>query len=86
LGPPAGAVEEIVVFGACQLTAQGAALCLDRGIEVSFISLRGRFRGRLQPPEGKKIVLRRAQFRRAEDYAFRLSFGRAIVGAKLASQ
>ncbi len=83
---PVELVEHLVIFGAAHLTARAVAALLDHEIETSFISLHGRYRGRLHALASKNITLRREQFRRADDRAFCLHFARAIVHAKLTSQ
>jgi CRISPR-associated protein Cas1 len=72
-----------VVFGNIQVTTQAAATLLDAGVEVSFLSRQGRFRGRLAPADSKNVPLRLAQFRRYEDPDFRLGLARRIVEAKI---
>lgn len=78
-------IERLVLFGPIDFTTQAMHALLDAGIETDFLSADGRCRGRLQPPEGKNVLLRRAQYRRADDPAFCLSMARSILGAKLAN-
>ena len=44
-------VERVLIFGNVQITTQAMAFLLDNGIEVSFLSLYGKYRGRLSPVE-----------------------------------
>jgi len=76
-------VERVVLFGNIQVTTPAAATLLDAGVEVSFLSQYGRFRGRLAPTDSKNVPLRLAQFRRYEDRDFRLTLARQIVAAKI---
>ena len=78
-------LERVVIAGSVELTAPAIALLLDSGIETLFISIGGRFRGRLAPAGDKNIFLRRAQFRGCEDTDLRVRTARFIVDAKIAS-
>ena len=57
---PAELVDQVVAVGGVQITARALAFLLDNGIETSFLTLHGRFRGRLQPPLSKNVALRKA--------------------------
>jgi len=52
-------------------------------VETVFLSLGGRFRGRLTPMEGKNVFVRQAQFRRYDDEEFRLRTACAIIDGKI---
>jgi CRISPR-associated protein Cas1 len=80
---PAMKVDQVVVFGNVQVTTPALAFLLRHGIDVAFLSSRGVFRGRLQPPHSRNIYLRRAQHARAVDPVFRLGLARAVVSAKI---
>jgi CRISPR-associated protein Cas1 len=79
-------LERLVVFGAVQFTAQALALLLDKGIDVAFLTSRGRLRGSLVAGQSRNVYLRLAQFERWKDDAFRLAFSRNLVVAKLTAQ
>lgn len=66
-------IERVVLFGNVQITTQAMAFLLDEGIETSFLSSQGRFRGRLAPADSKNVPLRIAQYQRYLDENFRLS-------------
>jgi len=55
-------VEQIVIFGNVEITTPAVDLCLTRQVDVIFLSLAGKFKGRLQGAVAKNIDLRRAQF------------------------
>jgi CRISPR-associated protein Cas1 len=78
-------LERVVLYGNVQVTSQAAAFLLEQGIETSFLSRSGRFRGRLAPADSKNVFLRLAQYDRHRDEAFRLAVGRAIVARKIAN-
>jgi CRISPR-associated protein Cas1 len=76
-------LDAILIFGNIQLTPQAITLILEQGIDVSFLSIRGKFRGRLISPESKNVFLRIAQYERYLDDNFQLDFAIAIVKAKI---
>ncbi len=76
-------LERVVLLGSVQMTSSAMLALLEGGVETSFLSLGGKFRGRLAPAEAKNIFLRQAQFRRYEDMTFRLTQARTSIGAKI---
>lgn len=83
---PAHEVDRVLVFGAVQISTQALGFLLDSGIELSFHSMNGRFRGKLTPPESKNVFLRLAQYERSRDEEFKLRIAREIIAAKLKNQ
>ena len=75
-----------VVVGPVQVTTQALALLLDRGIDVSFLTGRGRLRGSLVSTASRNVYLRLAQFDRFRDEPFRLALSRQVVEGKLLVQ
>lgn len=78
-------LEQLVLVGSVFLTPAALSYLLQLGIDTVFMSRNGRYRGRLQPPHGKNISLRREQFRKMEDESFCLETARAIVEGKIAN-
>lgn len=76
-------LSQLVLFGGVQITAAAMSELLERRIEVAFLTMRGKYKGRLEPCWGKNIVLRRAQFRRADDPEFSLNVSREIARGRL---
>lgn len=76
-------LEQLVLFGNVQLTAQAIAFLLQEGIDTVFMGTGGKYRGRLVSGDGKNVALRQTQFRRAEDTAFQLDLARRFVRGKL---
>ncbi len=76
-------VERVLIFGNVQITTQAMAFLLDNGIEVSFLSLYGKYRGRLSPVESKNAQLRIHQYQKHLDAEFKVSLAKSIVHAKL---
>jgi len=78
-------IDQIIIFGKVFLTPAALSYLLTQGIDTAFMTQRGRYIGRLQPPHGKNIVLRREQFKKMEDPDFCLKTSRYIVQGKLAN-
>lgn len=83
---PVREVEQVVLYGNVQLTTQAAALLLTNDVDVVFLSLYGRYRGRLAKDGSKHARLRHAQLGFAGDDRKALDLAQAIVRAKLANQ
>ncbi len=78
-------LEQVILFGNVQLTAQATAYLLQQGIDTVFMGTGGRYRGRLVSGDGKNILLRRQQFRQGEDESFMLDIARRFVRGKLSN-
>lgn len=76
-------VRQLILFGNVNLTTPTVAYCLDRQVDVVFLTQGGRFRGRLNGDGGKSAELRRKQYERALDAGFCLEQARAIVAGKV---
>jgi CRISPR-associated protein Cas1 len=81
-----GDVDEVLLFGNVSLTPAAIATLLRRGVDTVFLSMRGRYRGRLAGPLSKNIDLRMRQYDRLRQPEVALSIARAIVAGKLANQ
>jgi len=78
-------VRQLVLFGNVNLTTPAVGFCLDKQIDVVFLTQGGRFRGRLNGDGGKSAELRSRQYDRAHDPEFCLAQARAIVAGKVAN-
>src|SRR5258708_11371710 len=85
LDVPYHKLEAVLIFGNIQITTQAMAELLDAGIPVSLLSRQGVLRGSLQPPQGKNVTLRMAQFEVHRDPEKAMFFARLTVSAKLAN-
>lgn len=79
LDVPAFKVERVVVLGAVQISTQAMVFMLDEGLDVSFMSLGGKYRGRLTSAGSKNVMVRVEQYRRATDDGFRLEIARSLA-------
>ncbi len=80
---PAISVEQVVIFGNIQVTTQAMAYLLKEGIDISYLSSSGRFRGKLMPELKKDVTLRQQQLKVAEMPLTRLEIAKSIVLGKL---
>lgn len=84
---PVRELEQVALYGNVQLTTQAATLLMEQGVDVVFLSRRGKVRGRLDGGGGMKYAhLRHEQMKMSTDPKRGLEIARAIVGAKLTNQ
>lgn len=75
----------IVCFGLVSCSPPLMELCGERNVAISFLSERGRFYARVQGPVSGNVLLRREQYRRADDLEASAEIARAVVAAKVAN-
>ncbi|NUB27517.1 type I-C CRISPR-associated endonuclease Cas1c [Azospirillum brasilense] len=76
----------IVCFGRVGMSPPLMGHCAESGVAVSFLSEHGKFMARVEGPCSGNVLLRRRQYRIADDPAAGLVIVRAIVAAKAANQ
>lgn len=80
-------VDTILIYGGVQVTTPALNLIFDRGIELSFLTLNGKLKGKVTPVKSKNIFLRLSQYKTYfENVEFRISSSKNILKAKLLSQ
>lgn len=75
----------IVCFGNVGCSPYLLGLCGRRGVAVTFLTERGRFLARVSGPVSGNVLLRREQYRRADDLEASAEIARAIVAAKVSN-
>ncbi len=60
-------------------------LCGERGVAVSFLTENGRFLARVQGPVSGNVLLRREQYRRADDPTSSAGVARSVIAGKIAN-
>ena len=80
---PLARVSEVVLVGRAGATTPALLALLEADIGLTFVSRQGKLLGRLTPPTGKNLALRRQQYQQAGEPAFCLGLSQAIVGGKL---
>ncbi|MBF0227856.1 MAG: CRISPR-associated endonuclease Cas1 [Desulfobacterales bacterium] len=76
-------IDQIVLMGNISISPAMISFLLDQGIDTVFMSIYGRYRGRLISQFGKNIDLRVAQFRKMENSAVKLAIAKKYVKGKL---
>lgn len=82
---PVHTLGSIVCFGGVGCSPHAMELCADRGVTLAFLTGQGRFRARVQGPVSGNVLLRREQYRRADDLAACAVVARTMVAAKIAN-
>jgi CRISPR-associated protein Cas1 len=82
---PLHTLDGVVCFGRVGCSPMCLAACAEQGVTVSFLSLHGRFFASVQGPVAGNVLLRRKQYRTADDPAVALGVSRHIVAAKVAN-
>lgn len=78
-------LESIVCFGPMTCSTPLMELCGTRNVHLAFFSEHGKFYARVEGPAHGNVLLRKQQFAKAADTAFRASLARTFVLAKLAN-
>ncbi len=75
----------IVCFGNVGVSPYLLGHCAEHGVVVSFLSENGRFLARVQGPVSGNVLLRRAQYRWADDPQRSAAIARSVVIGKVAN-
>ncbi|MCM0756474.1 type I-C CRISPR-associated endonuclease Cas1c [Desulfovibrio aminophilus] len=75
----------IVCFGQVSCSPFLLGHCAENGVGVSFLTERGRFLARVQGPVSGNVLLRREQYRRADDPAASAAAARCLLTGKIAN-
>ncbi len=82
---PIHTLEGIVCFGHISCSPPLMRLCGERRVQITFMSEHGRFWARVQGPVSGNVLLRRQQYRAADDADYSCSIARSCVAAKIAN-
>ena len=82
---PVHNLEAIICFGNVLCSPFLLGLCGDRGVHISFLTKNGRFLGRVEGRTSGNVLLRREQYRWADEDAASTKVARNVVTAKLAN-
>lgn len=82
---PVHTLGAIVCFGQVSASAPLMGLCAERGVALAFLSEHGRFLARVHGPVFGNVLLRREQYRRADDPAGSVRIAATLVAAKIAN-
>lgn len=82
---PVHNIEGIVCFGYPGASPSLMGLCAERNVGLCFLSENGHFWGRFSGPVKGNVLLRRMQYRMADDVDAALEISRLIVAGKIAN-
>ncbi len=85
LRTPVSLLSGVVCLGHVYITPRALALCAKHDVGVSFLSEHGRFLARVQGPVSGNVLLRRRQYRTADDPVASAGVARSAVAAKAAN-
>jgi CRISP-associated protein Cas1 len=73
----------VVCFGQVSTSPELMATCMEHGIGISFLSMNGRFLARVEGPATGNVLLRRRQYRLADDPPACAGLARSFVSGKV---
>jgi CRISPR-associated protein Cas1 len=82
---PIHTLTGIVCFGQVSCSPFLLGLCAERGVGVSFFTEYGRFMARVQGPVSGNVLLRRQQYRWADDETKSADLARSVLIGKIAN-
>jgi CRISP-associated protein Cas1 len=82
---PVHTLGGIVCFGQVSCSPYLMGFCAENGVAISFLTENGRFLAKVQGPVSGNVLLRREQYRRADDLDKASAIARAIVTGKVAN-
>jgi CRISPR-associated protein Cas1 len=80
---PIHQLESVAVFGGVHVTPAVMALCAEHGVAVNFLSESGRLLCRVDAPCSGNVLVRREQYRRADQEDRRTEVARGVVAGKV---
>lgn len=83
---PVHMIGNLVCFGRTGASPALLGHCAENGITVSFLTPQGRFLARVEGPVSGNVLLRRRQYRQADDPVTTAGVACHIVAAKIANQ
>jgi CRISPR-associated protein Cas1 len=82
---PVHTIGGIVCFGNVLCSPFLMGFCAENGVGISFLTEHGRFLARVQGPVSGNVLLRREQYRRADDPKTSADVARAVLTGKIAN-
>ena len=83
---PLHMLDGVISFGRPGGSPALMAACAEAGVTVSYLDPNGRFLARVEGPRSGNVLLRRAQYRIADDVTRKTPIVRGMVAAKAANQ
>jgi CRISPR-associated protein Cas1 len=82
---PVHTIGGIVCFGNVSCSPFLMGFCGENGVGISFLSEYGRFLARVQGPVSGNVLLRREQYRKADNQEYSAQMAKAFVTGKIAN-
>jgi CRISPR-associated protein Cas1 len=82
---PVHTIGGIVCFGNVSCSPFLMGFCAENGVGISFLTEHGRFLARVQGPVSGNVLLRREQYRQADDRQASADMARAVLTGKIAN-
>jgi CRISPR-associated protein Cas1 len=82
---PVHTLDGIVCFGRVMCSPYLMGFCADKDVAISFLTEHGRFLARVQGPVSGNVLLRREQYRRADDQEASAKIAQDVLMGKLAN-
>lgn len=76
-------LASVAVFGSATITSDAVRLCHDAGVSVTFLDTNGRLKARIDAPLSGNVLLRRQQYRIADDPEASLAIAKHYILGKL---
>jgi CRISPR-associated protein Cas1 len=77
-------IDRVLLFGGnIQITGEAMGAMLDEGIEIYYLTRRGKLHGKVMPVINKNVLLHVSQYERYSNDDFRTQLARTIVAGKL---
>ena len=83
LAVPIHHIESVCSFGQNSFSPQALQLCWENGVAVNCFSENGYFHGRWEGVANTSVVLRRTQYRRADDEQFCTKLAKFFIAGKI---
>src|SRR3989304_3017737 len=80
---PVHTIGGIVCFGNVSCSPYLMGFCAENNVAISFLSEHGRFLARVHGPVSGNVLLRREQYRRADDLKFSAEVAKFILTGKI---
>src|SRR4030066_2087033 len=80
---PVHTIGGVVCFGNVSCMPFLMGFCAENNVAISFLSEHGRFLARVQGPVSGNVLLRREQYRRADDLKFSAEMAKFVLTGKI---
>ena len=82
---PVHTISGVVCFGNVSCSPYLMGFCAENNVAISFLSEHGRFLAKVQGPVSGNVLLRREQYRKADDLKFSAEVAKFILTGKIAN-